>query len=194
MFEQLKEDINIVFDRDPAARNTLEIVTTYPGFHAILFHRLNNWLWRSNLKFLARFFSYFSRWLTGIEIHPGAIIGKRFFIDHGMGIVIGETAVIGDDCTLYHGVTLGVRRAGAASLDLAYVAAGKLDGFFEIGLKPWDLAAGVLMIQEAGGLVTDFENNHGYFETGNIICGNPRMHRILLDKITPHAKKVLNED
>ena len=90
--------------------------------------------------------------------------------------------------------TSGVRRAGAASLDLAYVAAGKLDGFFEIGLKPWDLAAGVLMIQEAGGLVTDFENNHGYFETGNVICGNPRMHRILLDKITPHAKKVLNED
>ena len=107
MFKQFKEDINIVFDRDPAARNTLEIVTTYPGFHAILLHRLNNWLWCSNLKFLARFFSYFSRWLTGIEIHPGAVIGKRFFIDHGMGIVIGETAVIGDDCTLYHGVTLG---------------------------------------------------------------------------------------
>ena len=107
MFEQLKEDINIVFDRDPAARNTLEIVITYPGFHAILLHRFNNWLWRLNLKFLARFFSYFSRWLTGIEIHPGAVIGKRFFIDHGMGIVIGETAVIGDDCTLYHGVTLG---------------------------------------------------------------------------------------
>jgi len=91
-------------------------------------------------------------------------------------------------------VTSGVRRAGAASLDLAYVASGKLDGFFEIGLKPWDLAAGILMIQEAGGLVTDFENNHGYFETGNVVCGNPRMHRTLLDKITPHAEKVLNVD
>lgn len=107
MFEQLKEDINIVFDRDPAARNKFEIVTTYPGFHAILLHRFNHWLWCSNLKYMGRLFSYFSRWLTGIEIHPGAVIGKRFFIDHGMGIVIGETAIIGDDCTLYHGVTLG---------------------------------------------------------------------------------------
>jgi len=107
MFNQLKEDINIVFDRDPAARNKLEVVTTYPGFHAILLHRLNHWLWQSNLKFISRFAAYFARWLTGIEIHPGAVIGKRFFIDHGMGVVIGETAVIGDDCTLYHGVTLG---------------------------------------------------------------------------------------
>ena len=107
MFNQLKEDIKIVFDRDPAARNMLEVVTTYPGFHAILLHRVNHYFWRHNFKFIARFLSYFSRWLTGIEIHPGAIIGKRFFIDHGMGIVIGETAIIGDDCTLYHGVTLG---------------------------------------------------------------------------------------
>lgn len=90
--------------------------------------------------------------------------------------------------------TSGVRRAGAASLDLAYVAAGKLDGFFEIGLKPWDLAAGVLMIQEAGGVVTDFNGNHDYFETGNIVCGSPRMHAILLDKIAPHANKVMNSD
>ena len=107
MFKQLKEDINIVFDRDPAARNKLEVVTTYPGFHAVLLHRLNHWLWKSNLKFVSRFLAYFSRWLTGVEIHPGAVIGKRFFIDHGMGVVVGETAVIGDDCTLYHGVTLG---------------------------------------------------------------------------------------
>jgi len=107
MFNQLKEDIKVVFDRDPAARNTLEVVTTYPGFHAILLHRMNHYLWQHNFKFIARFLSYFSRWLTGIEIHPGAVIGKRFFIDHGMGVVIGETAVIGDDCTLYHGVTLG---------------------------------------------------------------------------------------
>jgi len=88
--------------------------------------------------------------------------------------------------------TSGVRRAGAASLDLAYVAAGKLDGFFEIGLKPWDLAAGVLLIQEAGGVVTDFSNEHDYLESGNIVCGNPKMHRALLDKIVPHANKVIN--
>lgn len=107
MFNQLKEDVKIVFERDPAARNTFEVLTTYPGFHAILLHRINHYLWGINLKFIARFLSYFSRWLTGVEIHPGAVIGKRFFIDHGMGIVIGETAIIGDDCTLYHGVTLG---------------------------------------------------------------------------------------
>jgi myo-inositol-1(or 4)-monophosphatase len=88
--------------------------------------------------------------------------------------------------------TSGVRRAGAASLDLAYVAAGKLDGFFEIGLKPWDLAAGTLLIQEAGGVVSDFNNEHSYLESGNVVCGNPRIHRVLLDKISPHANKVIN--
>jgi serine O-acetyltransferase len=107
LFEHLKEDIACVFDRDPAARNVFEIITTYPGLHAVLIHRGCHWLWQRHLKWLARFISAFSRWLTGIEIHPGANIGRRFFIDHGMGVVIGETAEIGDDCTLYHGVTLG---------------------------------------------------------------------------------------
>lgn len=107
MFERLKEEIAVVFDRDPAARNTWEVITCYPGFHAMLFHRLAHGLWGAGLKWLARFVSHLSRWLTGIEIHPGATIGRRFFIDHGMGVVIGETAEIGDDCTLYHGVTLG---------------------------------------------------------------------------------------
>lgn len=88
--------------------------------------------------------------------------------------------------------TSGVRRAGAASLDLAYVAAGKLDGFFEIGLKPWDIAAGILLIQEAGGVISDFSNNDHYFESGNIVCANPSMHRVLLDKITPHVKKIID--
>jgi serine O-acetyltransferase len=107
MFARIREDINSVFDRDPAARNTFEILTTYPGIHAILFHRLNHWLWNRGLKWLARVLSNIPRWYTGIEIHPGASIGRRFFIDHGMGVVIGETTEIGDDCTLYHGVTLG---------------------------------------------------------------------------------------
>ena len=107
LFSQFKEDIAVVFDRDPAARSTLEVITLYPGFHAIVIHRLANWLWRTGLKWLARFISHMGRWLTGIEIHPGATIGRRVFIDHGMGVVVGETAEIGDDCTLYHGVTLG---------------------------------------------------------------------------------------
>lgn len=107
MFTRIKEEIAVVFDRDPAARNMWEVITCYPGFHAMLMHRLAHWLWHAGFKWLARWVSHWGRWLTGIEIHPGATIGRRFFIDHGMGVVIGETAEIGDDCTLYHGVTLG---------------------------------------------------------------------------------------
>lgn len=107
MFEHIKEDIKSVFNRDPAARNTFEILTNYPGLHAIWLHRLSHKLWLAKWFWLGRSLSTFSRWLTGIEIHPGATIGRRFFIDHGMGVVIGETAEIGDDVTLYHGVTLG---------------------------------------------------------------------------------------
>ena len=107
MFDHIKEDIAIVFERDPAARTHWEILTTYPGVHALLMHRLSHWLWQARLYWLARFLSHFGRFLTGIEIHPGATIGHRVFIDHGMGVVVGETAIIGDDCTLYHGVTLG---------------------------------------------------------------------------------------
>ena len=107
MFDHLKEDISVVFDRDPAARTHLEILTTYPGVHALIMHRFSHWLWKGRFYWLGRVFSHIGRGLTGIEIHPGATIGHRVFIDHGMGVVIGETAVIGDDCTLYHGVTLG---------------------------------------------------------------------------------------
>jgi serine O-acetyltransferase len=107
MFARLREDIACVFDRDPAARTTWEVLTCYPGLHALQMHRWSNWFWRHGLKWLGRWLSHFGRFFTGIEIHPGATIGRRFFIDHGMGVVIGETAVIGEDCTLYHGVTLG---------------------------------------------------------------------------------------
>lgn len=107
MFERIREDISCVFERDPAARNTFDVLTTYPGIHALMMHRLSHWLWEQGLKWLARVLSNIARWYTGIEIHPGATIGRRFFIDHGMGVVIGETTEIGDDCTIYHGVTLG---------------------------------------------------------------------------------------
>lgn len=107
MFKNIREDIASVFDRDPAARSTFEVLTCYPGLHARIFHRLSNTFWNMGLKWLGRFTSHIGRALTGIEIHPGATIGRRFFIDHGMGVVIGETAEIGDDVTLYHGVTLG---------------------------------------------------------------------------------------
>jgi serine O-acetyltransferase len=107
MFDHIKEDVNCVFERDPAARNTFEVLTTYPGVHAAIFHRISHVLWTNKMKWLARILSMLSRFFTGIEIHPAAVIGRRFFIDHGMGVVIGETAEIGNDCTLYHGVTLG---------------------------------------------------------------------------------------
>ncbi|MCF6265457.1 MAG: serine O-acetyltransferase [Desulfuromusa sp.] len=107
MFSQLKEDLKVVFERDPAVRGVFEIIFCYPGFHAMFFYRISHWLWNNKMKFLGRLVSHFGRFLTGIEIHPGATIGRGFFIDHGMGVVIGETAEIGENCTLYHGVTLG---------------------------------------------------------------------------------------
>jgi len=149
---QIKEDIKCVFERDPAARNTFEVVTTYPGVHAVLAHRINHVLWKIGMKWLARFLSGLARWLTGIEIHPGAVIGQRFFIDHGMGVVVGETAEIGNDCTLYHGVTLGgtswekgkrhptlgdgvVVGAGAKVLGPIYIGAGSRIGSNAVVVK-----------------------------------------------------------
>jgi serine O-acetyltransferase len=107
VFKGLREDIKAVFDRDPAARSIPEIIFCYPGFHAMVFYRLGHALWERKFFFLARFVSHLGRFFTGIEIHPGARIGRGFFIDHGMGVVIGETTEIGENCTLYHGVTLG---------------------------------------------------------------------------------------
>jgi serine O-acetyltransferase len=107
VFQTLRDDFKAVFERDPAVRSVLEIVFCYPGFHALLFYRLAHALWERGFYFLGRLISHFGRFFTGIEIHPGARIGRGFFIDHGMGVVIGETAEIGDNCTLYHGVTLG---------------------------------------------------------------------------------------
>ena len=107
LLARLREDVGCVAKRDPAARTSLEVLMLYPGVHALLWHRLAHRLWRAGAKFPARFVSWLSRFLTNIDIHPGATIGRRFFIDHGAGVVIGETALIGDDVTLYHGVTLG---------------------------------------------------------------------------------------
>ncbi len=107
LLKLIRDDFEMVFDRDPAARSKLEIIFCYPGLHALTFHRIAHFLWNHHLKLLGRILSHFSRWVTGIEIHPAAKIGKRFFIDHGMGVVIGETTEIGDDVILYQGVTLG---------------------------------------------------------------------------------------
>lgn len=153
MFRHLREDIRAVFDRDPAARSFWEVLTCYPGIHALIMHRVAHWLWGHRLRWMARFTAHLSRFFTGIEIHPGATIGRRFFIDHGMGVVVGETAQIGNDVTLYHGVTLGgtswnkgkrhptledgvVIGAGAKVLGPITIAAGARVGSNAVVTKP----------------------------------------------------------
>ena len=139
MFSRIREDIQCVFERDPAARSVWEVMTCYPGFHALQLHRFSHVLWRAKLRWLARFSSHVARFLTGIEIHPGASIGRRVFIDHGMGVVVGETAEIGDGCTLYHGVTLGGvswnkgKRHPTLGRDVVVGAGAKILGPFIVG-------------------------------------------------------------
>ena len=140
MLTRLRSDIQCILDRDAAARSTWEVITCYPGLHAIWWHRPAHWFWTHKLKWLGRFTSHIGRWLTGIEIHPGAVIGERVFIDHGMGVVIGETAVVGDGCTIYHGVTLGgtslykgTKRHPTLGKDVVVSAGAKVLGGFEVG-------------------------------------------------------------
>ncbi|HUR90194.1 MAG TPA: serine O-acetyltransferase [Ramlibacter sp.] len=140
MFDSLRSDIQCILDRDPAARSTWEVLTCYPGLHALVFHRLAHWFWGHGLRWLGRFTSHVSRFLTGIEIHPGAVIGKSVFIDHGMGVVIGETAEIGDGCTIYQGVTLGgtslykgAKRHPTLGKNVVVSAGAKVLGGFTVG-------------------------------------------------------------
>jgi len=140
MFRRLRSDIQCILDRDPAARSKWEVVTCYPGLHALVLHRGAHWLWRQNLRWLARFLSQFGRWATGIEIHPGATIGDGVFIDHGMGVVIGETAEVGDGCTIYQGVTLGgtslakgAKRHPTLGRNVVVGAGAKILGGFTVG-------------------------------------------------------------
>ncbi|HUN70222.1 MAG TPA: serine O-acetyltransferase [Burkholderiales bacterium] len=140
MFRQLREDIASVFERDPAARSTWEVLTCYPGLHAVWIHRVAHWFWRHGLLWLGRLVSHLGRWITGIEIHPAVVIGRRVFIDHGMGVVIGETAEIGDDCTIYQGVTLGgtslyrgTKRHPTLGKGVVVSAGAKVLGGFTVG-------------------------------------------------------------
>ena len=139
MLSRLKSEINTIKEKDPAMRSTAEVFFCYPGFYAIVFHRINHYLWNHSLKFLARFFSTITRFLTGIEIHPAAQLGERVFIDHGMGIVIGETAIVGDDVLLYQGVILGgtttkkVKRHPTVERGVIIGAGAKVMGNITIG-------------------------------------------------------------
>ena len=174
--KDLKEDIDAVFTRDPAARNSLEVVLTYPGIHALILHRGAHYLWQHDHKLSARIISYGSRILTSIEIHPAAKIGKRFFIDHGVGVVIGETAEIGNDVTLYHGVTLGgvswnngkrhptledgvIVGAGAKVLGPFTVGRGAKIGSNAVVVKP--VPAGATMVGSAARMISDHHDEKG---------------------------------
>lgn len=174
MFDIIKEEIQVVFERDPAARSTLETIFTCPGFQAILLHRFNHWLWNKKLYLLARLSAHFTRFITGVEIHPGARIGRRFFIDHGMGIVIGETSEIGDDVSIYHGVTLGgttwqkgkrhptlednvVVGAGAKILGPITIGAGARIGCNAVVVK--DIPMGATVVGVPGHVVVKKDNN-----------------------------------
>ncbi|MDD0816833.1 serine O-acetyltransferase [Curvibacter sp. HBC28] len=140
MFSRLRSDIQCILDRDPAARSTWEVITCYPGLHAVVLHRPAHWCWTHGFKWLGRFISHVSRWLTGIEIHPGAKLGERVFFDHAMGVVVGETAEIGDGCTIYQGVTLGgtslykgTKRHPTLGKDVVVSAGAKVLGGFVVG-------------------------------------------------------------
>lgn len=174
--KDLKEDIDAVFKRDPAARNSLEVILTYPGIHALILHRGAHCLWNNEQKLAARVVSYGSRIVTGIEIHPAAKIGKRFFIDHGVGVVIGETAEIGNDVTLYHGVTLGGvswnngKRHPTLEDGVTVGAGAKVLGPFTVGknakigsnavvVKP--VPAGATMVGNAARMISDHHDEKG---------------------------------
>jgi len=143
MFDSVRSDIRCILDRDPAARSTWEVITCYPGLHALVMHRVAHWFWTHGLRWLGRFTSHISRWFTGIEIHPGAKIGDAVFIDHGMGVVIGETAEVGDGCTIYQGVTLGgtslyrgEKRHPTLGEGVVVGAGAKILGGFLVGAGP----------------------------------------------------------
>jgi serine O-acetyltransferase len=140
MFKSLFDQVDSIIIRDPAARNRLEVITCYPGLHAVWIHRASHGLWNIGFKWIARLLSMVARWITGIEIHPGAKIGRRVFLDHGLGIVIGETTEIGDDCTIYQGVTLGgtslykgVKRHPTLGKGVVISAGAKVLGGFSVG-------------------------------------------------------------
>lgn len=183
MFKTIREDIQTIFARDPAARSTLEIIFCYPGLHALWFHRFAHFLWRHKLRFLARLLSHINRFLTGIEVHPGARIGRRFFVDHGAGVVIGETAEIGDDVLLYQGVALGgttlkkgkrhptignnvVMGAGAIALGAITIGDGARVGAGSVVVKSVPLGATVVGIP--GRIIEDHRESLMDLEHGNL--------------------------
>jgi len=208
MFRQLREDVASVFERDPAARSTWEVLTCYPGLHAVWIHRIAHWLWKSGLRWAGRLTSHLGRWLTGIEIHPAVIMGRRVFIDHGMGVVVGETAEIGDDCTIYQGVTLGgtslyrgtkrhptlgkgvVVSAGAKVLGGFVVGDGAKIGSNAVVLK--EVPAGATVVGVPGRIVESSakDKDKAKFATYGVVPGQEDPYLKTLQSMVEHAQEL----
>jgi serine O-acetyltransferase len=208
MFRQLREDVSSVFQRDPAARSTWEVLTCYPGLHAIWMHRIGHWLWTHGLRWPGRMTSHLSRWLTGIEIHPAAVVGRRVFIDHGMGVVVGETAEIGDDCTIYQGVTLGgtslfrgAKRHPTLGRNVVVSAGAKVLGGFTVGdgarigsnavvLK--EVPAGVTVVGVPGRIVEEGpkDKEQAKFAAYGVVPGQEDPYFKTLQALVEHAQEL----
>jgi len=207
MFRKLRADIACILDRDPAARSAWEILTCYPGLHAIYIHKLARWFWVNRLQWLGRFTSHVGRWLTGIEIHPGAKIGSCVFIDHGMGVVIGETAEVGDGCTIYQGVTLGgtslyrgtkrhptlgpgvVVGAGAKVLGGFIVGAGARIGSNAVVVK--EVPAGATIVGIPGKLVEDPSARHAErFAAYAVVQDQDDPHSKAIQELVAHSQEL----
>ena len=207
MLRQIKEDIVVALEKDPAARNALEVLILYPGVHALVSYRITHWLWEIGFKFIARALSQLSRWVTGIEIHPAAIIGKRFFIDHGMGVVIGETSEVGDNVFVYQGVTLGGlatkkgKRHPTISNDVVIGAGAKILGPIKIGCNT-KIGSGSVVLQNVpeystvigvpgrvvfSGISSDFEDDD---ETESFPDPVARAIECMLDRLPEMQKEI----
>ena len=207
MLRQIKEDIIVALEKDPAARNALEVLILYPGVHALVSYRITHWLWEIGFKFIARALSQLSRWITGIEIHPAAIIGKRFFIDHGMGVVIGETSEVGDNVFIYQGVTLGGlatkkgKRHPTISNDVVIGAGAKILGPIKIGCNT-KIGSGSVVLQNVpeystvigvpgrvvfSGISSDFEDDD---ETESFPDPVARAIECMLDRLPEMQKEI----
>ena len=208
MFRQLREEVASVFERDPAARSTWEVLTCYPGLHALVLHRWAHACWTAGFHWLGRFISNFGRFATGIEIHPGAIVGRRVFIDHGMGVVIGETAEVGDDCTIYQGVTLGgtslyrgAKRHPTLGKGVVVSAGAKVLGGFTVGdgakvgsnavvLK--EVPAGATVVGVPGRIVEESAKEKGkaQFAAYGVVPGQEDPYLKTLQSLVDHAQEL----
>ena len=208
MFRQLREDIASVFERDPAARSTWEVLACYPGLHAVWIHRLAHWFWTHGLSWLGRFTSHLGRWLTGIEIHPAVVVGRRVFIDHGMGVVIGETAEIGDDCTIYQGVTLGgtslyrgTKRHPTLGKGVVVGAGAKVLGGFTVGdganigsnaVVVKEVPAGATVVGIPGRVVEEGgkEKDKAHFAAYGVVPNQEDPYARKLQSLVDHAQEL----